>query len=209
MAKLYLIRHGETDYNKALRFQGHTDIPLNREGLEQAQKMAAYFRTTPLAAVYSSTLQRACRTAEILGTVKNLTPVKVEAFREIHFGEWEGKNSSELRTQQASAWEDFFRNPATAKAPGGESMGELQNRAFPALRKMLASHPEGDVALVAHGGVIRVLICAMLGLDVNRVWNIHVANAATTCFYYWGDAYTLEYANLNHYLDCELSGTSG
>lgn len=204
MAKLYLVRHGETDFNKTLRFQGQTDVPLNEKGKEQAQKMATYFRNIPLTAIYSSSLQRAYSTAEILGSVKNLAPVKVDSFREINFGQWEGGHSTVIKEQYGSVWQDFFKNPAIAKAPGGESMGDLQNRAFPALQKILASHPEGDVAVVAHGGIIRVLMCSMLGLDVNRTWHLHVANAATTCFYYWGDSYTLEYANLDHYLDYDL-----
>ena len=70
MAKLYLVRHGETDFNKTLRFQGQTDVPLNEKGKEQAQKMATYFRNIPLTAIYSSSLQRAYSTAEILGSVK-------------------------------------------------------------------------------------------------------------------------------------------
>ena len=67
-----------------------------------------------------------------------------------------------IRDRYGSVWEDFFKNPAIAKAPGGESMGDLQNRAFPALQKILASHPEGDVAVVAHGGIIRVLMLSLI-----------------------------------------------
>ena len=112
MAKLYLVRHGETDFNKTLRFQGQTDVPLNEKGKEQAQKMAAYFRNIPLAAIYSSSLQRAYSTAEILGSVKNLAPVRVDSFREINFGQWEGGHSTVIKEQYGSVWEDFFKNPA-------------------------------------------------------------------------------------------------
>ena len=123
MAKLYLVRHGETDFNKTLRFQGQTDVPLNEKGKEQAQKMATYFRNIPLTAIYSSSLQRAYSTAEILGSVKNLAPVRVDSFREINFGQWEGGHSTVIKEQYGSVWEDFFKNPAIVKAPGARAWG--------------------------------------------------------------------------------------
>lgn len=201
MAKLYLVRHGETEYNHAFRFQGQTDIPLNKAGLAQAERVGEFFRTIPLAAVYCSSLQRARDTAQAIGRGKELEPVVRDAFREIDFGEWEGKNSSFLQETYGKEWKNFFAAPAETRVPGGESMKDVQLRAYPALQDILDAHPEGDVALVAHGGIIRVLFCAMLGLDLNRMWHLHVGNASTTCFYYWGRSYTLEYANINYYLD--------
>ncbi|MGI6262895.1 MAG: alpha-ribazole phosphatase [Succiniclasticum sp.] len=201
MAKLYLIRHGETEYNKSYRFQGQTDIPLNETGRAQAKMLAKYFRDIPLDAIYCSSLSRAVETAQVIGREKQLEPVPVDAFRELDFGAWEGMNSEAIQKQYAQEWKEFFANPADTILPGGESMTDVQHRAYPALRKILEQYPQGNVAVVAHGGILRVLICTMLGMDLNRTWHLHVGNASTTCFYYWGHSYTLEFANLTYYLD--------
>ncbi|HAY61810.1 MAG: alpha-ribazole phosphatase [Acidaminococcaceae bacterium] len=200
MAKLYLIRHGETEYNTTYRFQGQSDIPLNKNGKRQAGRLAAFFRGIPLDAIYCSSLGRARETAETIAKAKGLTPVALDAFQELRFGKWEGMTGQDIQKQYAKEWKDFFANPANTIVPGGESMNDVQQRAYPALRKILEKYPQGDVALVAHGGILRVLICTMLGVDLNRTWHLHVGNASTTCFYYWGNSYTLEYANMTYYL---------
>ena len=199
MAKLYLVRHGETDYNNALRFQGQTDIPLNQTGIRQAEKVAGFFKDIPLQAIYTSSLKRARTTAEIIGKRKGIEPQVTDALREMSFGIWENMNSNDIQKKYAKEWKDFFASPAGTKIPQGESMSDVQKRAYPVVQQILDQHPEGDVAFVAHGGIIRVLICTMLGLDLNRAWHLHVGNASVTCFYYWGRSYTLDYANLTQY----------
>ena len=199
MAKLYLIRHGETDYNNALRFQGQTDIPLNQKGIEQAEKAAEFFRDIPLQAIYTSTLIRAKTTAEIIAGVKGMDVQETDALREMSFGIWENMNSKDIQKKYAKEWKDFFASPARTTIPQGESMSDVQKRAYPTVQEILDKYPEGDVAFVAHGGIIRVLMCTMLGLDLNRAWHLHVGNASITCFYYWGRSYTLDYANLTRY----------
>ena len=199
MAKLYPIRHGETDYNSALRFQGQTDILLNRKGIEQAERVAEFFRDIPLQAIYTSSLKRASATAEIIGRVKGIEPQETDSLREMSFGIWENMESKDIQKKFAKEWKDFFASPANIKIPQGESMSDVQKRAYPEVQRILDQYPEGDVAFVAHGGIIRVLICTMLGLDLNRSWHLHVGNASITCFYYWGRSYTLDYANLTQY----------
>ena len=199
MAKLYLIRHGETDYNNALRFQGQTDIPLNQKGIEQAEKAADFFRDIPLQAIYTSTLIRAKTTAEIIAGVKGMVVQETDALREMSFGIWENMNSKDIQKKYAKEWKDFFASLARTTIPQGESMLDVQKRAYPTVQEILDRYPEGDVAFVAHGGIIRVLMCTMLGLDLNRAWHLHVGNASITCFYYWGRSYTLDYANLTRY----------
>ena len=120
MAKLYLIRHGETDYNNAMRFQGRTDILLNQKGIEQAEKAAEFFRDIPLQAIYTSSLKRARTTAEIIGKVKGLEPQATDALQEMSFGIWENMNSKDIQKKYAKEWKDFFASPATTTIPQGE-----------------------------------------------------------------------------------------
>ena len=199
MAKLYIIGHGETDYNNSLRFQGQTDIPLNQKGIEQAEKAADFFKDIPLQAIYTSTLIRAKTTAEIIAGVKGMVVQETDALREMSFGIWENMNSKDIQKKYAKEWKDFFASPARTTIPQGESMSDVQKRAYPTVQEILDRYPEGDVAFVAHGGIIRVLMCTMLGLDLNRAWHLHVGNASITCFYYWGRSYTLDYANMTRY----------
>ena len=199
ITEFIVVRHGETDYNNSLRFQGQIDIPLNQKGIEQAEKVAGFLKDIPLQAIYSSSLKRARTTAEIIGRVKGIEPQTTDALREMSFGIWENMNSSDIQKKYAKEWKDFFASPASTKIPQGESMSDVQKRAYPVVQQILDQYPEGDVAFVAHGGIIRVLICTMLGLDLNRAWHLHVGNASVTCFYYWGRSYTLDYANLTQY----------
>lgn len=200
MAKLYLVRHGETDYNNTMRFQGQTDIPLNRKGLEQAGKLAEFFKDIPMDALYSSNLQRAAKTAEIIGRGKGLTPETVDAFKEMSFGIWENMNSGDIQKKYSKEWKDFFAKPATTRIPQGENMYDVQKRAYPVVQQILDKYPQGNIAFVVHGGIIRVLICTMLGLDLDRAWHLHVGNASVTCFYYWGRSYTLDFLNVTSHL---------
>ncbi|MBO6038709.1 MAG: histidine phosphatase family protein, partial [Acidaminococcaceae bacterium] len=134
MAKLYLIRHGETDYNSALRFQGQTDIPLNQNGIGQAEKLAVFFRDIPLQAIYTSTLARARATAEIIAGAKGMELQETDALREMSFGIWENMNTKDIQKKYAKEWKDFFASPARTKIPQGESMSEVQKRAYPTVQ---------------------------------------------------------------------------
>lgn len=201
MGKLFLVRHGQTEYNNTLRFQGVTDIPLNSTGVEQAAKVGEYFKNIELSVIYSSPLSRAFVTAEAIGKDKKLVPNKVDAFKEVNFGVWEGMHSSDIAEQYSEEWSAFFDHPATALPPEGETMQQAQKRAYEAVLEIIARHPEEDIAIVAHGGIIRLLFCAFLGIDLDRLWNVQIANCSTTCFAFWQDNFTLKFANLNYYLD--------
>ena len=104
--RFYLIRHGETDWNKAGRYQGCTNIQLNEEGLEQARLLGERFKYLPLDVVYVSPLDRAVATAEPVAASHGLTPIKDDHFREINFGEWEGHTIEELSEKYGRAYTD-------------------------------------------------------------------------------------------------------
>ena len=121
MKKIFLARHGQTDANNTLTYQGHIDNPLNNKGLLQAKKLAAYFREEPLARIYTSDLVRTVETAQPTSELLNAEIVKIPSFKEINFGEWEGLTYEEIKKRWPKDIEDFFHRPATIKISGGES----------------------------------------------------------------------------------------
>lgn len=158
----HLVRHGETDWNRDGRVQGHTDIPLNDEGRRQARALAETFVWARFDAAYSSDLSRAWETAEILTGARSLSVTPCVDLREKHFGTWEGLHDVEVRA----------RFPAAATGPWGdaETTDEMGARVFAALGRIAAARPEGSVLVVTHGGPIRALH-REAGLDPPRIAN--------------------------------------
>jgi broad specificity phosphatase PhoE len=163
MTTILLARHGETDWNLERRVQGHTDRPLNETGREQALALADALAEEPLDAVYSSDLVRAHETARIVAERKGLDVVAMPELRERDFGTWEGLTDEEI----------FQRFPQAHHGPWGdaESREEMLERAEGALRRIAASHPEGQVLVITHGGPVRALLTACNGREAGRISN--------------------------------------
>ena len=157
------MRHGATDWNKSRLAQGQADIPLNRKGRRQAREAAVALSSTDIEAVYASDLQRAVDTARPLAAEQGVEVVTDPAFREIDQGDWEGIHTDEIRRRWPELW-----GPARHlnRRPGGESPGEVTERALAGLRRVLEAHPSGTVAIVSHGGTIRWLVAAAKGYGV-------------------------------------------
>ena len=116
--RFYLIRHGETLWNRQGRYQGSTDIELSEEGLAQAELVAKRFRYLPLDKIYASPLKRALVTAQTIGRETGITPIVDEHFKEINFGAWEGMSIPELKEAYGKAYMDFYENPFAHPFPG-------------------------------------------------------------------------------------------
>ena len=151
--RLYLLRHGQTEWNIEGKIQGKTDIPLNETGLRQARCLAEGMREREISAVYSSPLLRAAQTAEILAEEKGLSVSVLPELREVDFGLWEGRSWTEV---DAEFHEDFRRweeNPAEYMPTGGESRESCRERCRAAMEQILAGTVT-DAAIVAHGGIL-------------------------------------------------------
>jgi len=198
MTKIYIVRHGETVSNRELRFQGRTDTPLNECGRKQALGAAEYFKNIPLAAIYSSPLQRARVTAQTIAAAqpRQLDVQLEQDLQEICFGEWEGHNFEEVEKLQPGAWNNFFARPSEVKINGAESLAAAQRRARAAFNCAAQRHPNDAIALVTHGAVIRVLFCSLLGVDLNHIWQIHTANAGISRFTVDTGYVSLDFFNL-------------
>lgn len=201
MTKIHLIRHGLTYWNADLRYQGHSDIELTPEGELQAELMAASFSDTKLQAIYSSDLIRAKSTALKLAAQKNLEVITNANFREINFGAWEGLRYEQIKAKWQNLVEDFFNVPGEVCLPEGEGFNDVYNRAVPELTTLLQKHKGQEIAIVAHGGIIRVLLCHVLGLPLNNCWRIKQDNTAiNTITYFKDDMCMLERLNDVHHL---------
>jgi broad specificity phosphatase PhoE len=146
--RIYLLRHGETDWNAARKIQGHTDIVLNTNGRLQATSWQPYFDRIRLAGVYSSSLRRAMDTALL---ASRRAPCIVDGLNERNYGEWEGQRWQDLAGQDSN-FERRWKLPQSAP-PGGESRLQLQVRVQHAMESIISSHgDDSEILIVAHGG---------------------------------------------------------
>ena len=171
---IYLARHGETDDNARGVVQGWLDTPLNDRGREQARALAA--EAPDVAAIYSSQLSRALETARIVGAPLGLEPVVDERLAESRRGSWEGRALEEIQSSEPDAWAAWRRGGADFRFPGGESLREHQDRVLAALEDVRMGPLPALV--VAHGGSIRVALCASDPRGLDRFFEIPVPNAA-------------------------------
>ena len=128
MTTIFFIRHGQTLWNKELKYQGHSDIALSAEGLQQAERVARRLRREPFTAIYSSDLSRALVTAEKVAEHHSLPVVTMPEFREVGFGEWEGLKYDQIYAGWSAEIDKFFRFPSQVEIPGGESFHDVQDR---------------------------------------------------------------------------------
>jgi 2,3-bisphosphoglycerate-dependent phosphoglycerate mutase len=199
--RLVLVRHGETDWNRSGRIQGHTDIALNATGRWQAAQAAAALHDQGLDAIVSSDLSRARETAEAIAVACCLTVALDVGLRERSFGIHEGSTYAEVlaaNPAQARHWQQ--RDPDFEPA-GGESLRRFHARAVAATRRLAAAHRGQQIALVAHGGVLDALYRAATGLppEAPRQWNLDNASihrlldtGDALVLLHWGDITHLE-----------------
>ncbi len=173
--KIILVRHGETHWNKQRRVQGgDSDIELNDTGLEQARKLATFLRNEPITAIFSSPLQRAIVTAELIASHHQLPVELDQELRELQVGELEGMPVSNLTTTFSQFLMQWWQGGGTTKLPNGESLVDLQQRAWKAVERLLErfktspEHNEGTtVVLVSHYFVTLAIILKALDLPLD------------------------------------------
>ena len=159
-----MMRHGETSWNKEKRYQGMTDIDLCEAGINQALCARDRFKNIALDKIYSSPLKRAMDTAKFIAEDKQLDIVSEDCFREIHFGEWEGMTVPELTEKYKDEYSNFIKEPHIYGFPGEKHVDEVIKRLKPGIDKMI-ENDDGNVLVVSHGGIIRLMIMYIMGLD--------------------------------------------
>lgn len=177
MTRLLLIRHGESKLHGAERFWGKTDIELSERGVWQAGQLRDRLAAEKIDAVYSSTLLRARETAEIIASRHKLKPVHLKEFCECSFGYAEGLTFKEI-SQKFPALAVELAEGKAVSFPGGESLEQLDQRVRVGLEKLELDKPELKIAVIAHGGPLRLLVCHLLGLGIKHwlKWRIDLAS---------------------------------
>ncbi len=180
MTKVFLVRHGTTDWNETKRAQGQADIELNQEGWAQAEKTAESFTGHGITAVYSSDLRRAADTAQAIAARQNLEVHLDRAFREIDQGEWTGLTTDQIKLRWPERWVQERHN---TRRPGGESPQQVRARALEGLKRVVGMHPEATVVIVGHGVTIRCISAEALGYEDSRSGRVRgVSNGGVVSF---------------------------
>jgi alpha-ribazole phosphatase len=192
---IYLLRHGEVVAAETRRFIGHLDIPLSERGERQCFAQARALAGAAIDAIFASDLLRARRSAEIIGAPHALQPTAIPALREMAMGRWDGLTADEIRQREPVAFADWMQGIGTFRFPGGESVPDLVDRAWPALEAILATHQGGTVAVVAHGGTNRALLCRALGLPLARILALGQDYGALTVLEHAAGGFTLKRLN--------------
>lgn len=173
--RLVLVRHGETEWNREGRIQGHSDGRLNQRGLRQAEALASALRPFleglrqhgPVA-LYASPVARARQTAKAIGDACGLAVVPLDALAEVNAGELDGLKAAEMRERYPEFMERWRRSPSTAVMPGGESLAQLQERVWDAVQGLLQRHAGETVVAVSHNFAIQSLLCRALDVSLDH-----------------------------------------
>ena len=170
--RIYLLRHGQVDGYQEKRYNGQINVQLTETGKEQSARITACLSSIALDAVYSSDLGRSRYCARLIAESHGLAVFAEETLREISFGDWEGRTWVELQKTYAQDWQRRLQDLTNYQVPGGESLQDAANRIRPAIRRILARHPGGVVALVAHGGVNRIILLDAIGASLEQAFAI-------------------------------------
>jgi broad specificity phosphatase PhoE len=175
--KMFLVRHGETNYNRQNCYQGRTNTALNREGLRQAKKLQRRLLSEEIDKIYTSNLMRAMDTARIIADGRGIEVVSSEDLAEIDFGRFEGKTYEEI-VKECPGWQLTNFDFTTC---GGESLNGLARRVKSFIDEVRGSNPaESGILVVSHSGCLCVLLCLLLEVDVTEWWQFAVAPASLT-----------------------------
>lgn len=171
MTKLYITRHGQTQWNIEKRLQGHLDSPLTELGAQQAAWLGEALKTVSFDAVYASASPRAMRTAEIICNGRNFKIQPCDCLKEIHLGEWEGRLTSELGELYPDELENFFQRPHLYKPMSGESYEDMKKRAIAGIEEIIAKHADETVLIVTHAVTLKTIMAYFEDRPLEKLWD--------------------------------------
>jgi broad specificity phosphatase PhoE len=194
--RLVLVRHAEPDGAALGRVCGaRTDVPLGPAGRAHADRLATALSAEPLAAVYASPLTRALETALPLAHAHGLEPVLAEDLRELDFGEVDGLRFEEIETGHPELFRAWMDAPETVRFPGGESLDDLRARVLPAVARIRSRHGGEAAAVVAHAGVLRVVLADALGLTDGALFRLDQVHGGVSVVDWLGETPVVRVVN--------------
>jgi broad specificity phosphatase PhoE len=176
MVTVFLLRHGETAWNKQGRVMGRTQVPLDADGIKQIQKIAPLVAPLELDGIYTSPLRRAVQTARVVAEGTNLPIRKSEGLNEIAFGDWAGRYFDDL--VHDALYRSFIKSPAKTVLPGGETISDVQRRGLSVINEAAQKVPGGRFLFVSHGDVIRAILSHYMKLPLNEYRRLRVDNGS-------------------------------
>jgi broad specificity phosphatase PhoE len=183
MTELMLARHGETTWNVEKVFRGRADVDLDEVGIAQGKLLGAYLSNWKLEAIHSSPLRRALDTANMVADCQKVAVRVADALTDFNYGEWQSLPEQEVERLYPDLLNEWHNSPHKVRMPGGESLEDVRKRAVEVVDNIISRH-HGNVLLVSHRVVIKVLVCYLLGLDNSHFWNIRQDVCGITIFDY-------------------------
>ncbi len=199
MTEIILARHGETEWNVAEVFRGQIDIDLNEPGVKQAELLSGYLSTSAIAAVYSSPLKRALKTAEIIAQPHKLEVDVDPDLIDFNFGKWQGLSHQEVKEKYRDLYATWITHPEQVSIPDGEALEDVSKRVIRVRNKVIENH-RGTVVIVGHRVVNKVMICTLLGLDNSHFWKIRQDTCGISIFSYLNEQFILTKHNDTSFL---------
>jgi len=193
--KLYLTRHGQTDWNIARRYQGHSNTELNQVGIRQAEQLAKRLSSESIHAIYSSDLSRAMTTANAIASFHGIEPHADTRWRELSFGDWEGMTYEEMSAHSPELFDAWMKDSLTVSTPNGETQRQLAERVQTAFNELKANHKDETVLVVGHSGSMQTLLALTLGVDLSRYWQFRVSQTSLSELTVYDDSVVLNLFN--------------
>ncbi len=178
MTRVYLVRHGETEWNANSKVQGTLDTELNEIGLQQAALVAKKLAGENISAVYSSSLKRAKITAEKIAEACNLEVNELHDFREICLGPWQGLTIQEINEKYADHFKVYREHPSDFNMPGAETFLQVTERFCNAMNQIVAANPNKNIVIVSHGAAIKAAMITTLGMELKHYNKFRIDNAS-------------------------------
>ena len=175
---IYIVRHGQTEWNLLGKTQGHGNSDLTPKGIEQAELLADSMTKYPIDYIYSSDLGRAYQTAEIIGNKLNIEVEKTEALREMTFGTWEGRIIKDIIEEDPELYKMWRNEPHLAKIPQGETLSQIKERTDAFIKEINEKYDGKHIVLVTHSLCARIMLLSFLDSDVKNIYRINQANTA-------------------------------